>query len=88
MDKNHTWEREYTAPMDARAILHDLTYAEGLPREAIESAHSRRAELAPVFLAEIEGYLAAGPVHTVNSSTDVVMMESAKDASRDDTAHA
>jgi hypothetical protein len=47
--------------MDARAILRELTDAEGLPREAIAAARARRADMVPLFLAEIEDYLAVDP---------------------------
>jgi hypothetical protein len=47
--------------MDAEAIVRDLTYAEGLPREALEAASAQRAEMLPVFLSEIETYLALEP---------------------------
>jgi hypothetical protein len=47
--------------MDAEAILHELTYAEGLPREALEAASAQRAEILPLFLNEIETYLALEP---------------------------
>jgi Protein of unknown function (DUF1186)/SEC-C motif len=44
--------------MDAAKILHELTYAEGLPREALKAASARRVEMLPLFLDEIEAYLA------------------------------
>ena len=47
--------------MDASTILHELTHAEGLPREALKAASERRAEMVPVFLEEIEAYLALEP---------------------------
>ena len=47
--------------MDAEAILHELTYAEGLPREALKAASAQRAEMIPLFLREIESYLALDP---------------------------
>jgi hypothetical protein len=47
--------------MDAEAILRELTYAEGLPREALEAASAQRAEMLPLFLNEIETYLALEP---------------------------
>jgi Protein of unknown function (DUF1186) len=47
--------------MDAQAILHELTHAEGLPREALKAASARRGEMAPLFLDEIENYLALEP---------------------------
>jgi Protein of unknown function (DUF1186)/SEC-C motif len=47
--------------MDARKILHQLTYAEGLPTEALKAASDQRVEMLPVFLDEIETYLALAP---------------------------
>jgi hypothetical protein len=47
--------------MDAEAILPELTYAEGLPREALEAASAQRAEMLPLFVNEIETYLALEP---------------------------
>jgi hypothetical protein len=47
--------------MDAQAILHELTYAEGLPREALKAASARRVEMFPLFVQEIETYLALEP---------------------------
>jgi uncharacterized protein len=44
--------------MDAQAILHELTHAAGLPREALKAASAQRGEMLPVFLKEIEQYLA------------------------------
>ena len=45
--------------MDARTILHELTYAEGMPVEALGAASERRAELIPLFLREIDDYRGA-----------------------------
>ncbi len=47
--------------MDATAIIHELTQAEGLPREALKAASAQRVEMVPVFLKEIEQYLALAP---------------------------
>jgi hypothetical protein len=47
--------------MDVRAILHELTQAEGLPREVLKAASAQRGEIVPVFLKEIEDYLALKP---------------------------
>src|SRR6201987_4341328 len=47
--------------MDAAKILHELTYAEGLPREALKAAPVQRVEMLPLFLDEIETYLALNP---------------------------
>jgi hypothetical protein len=45
--------------MDADAILHELTHAEGLPKAALAAASEQRAEMAPLFLDAIDSYLAA-----------------------------
>src|SRR5437879_13779428 len=47
--------------MDAGKILHELTYAEGLPKEALKAASAQRVEMLPLFLEEIETYLALEP---------------------------
>ena len=47
--------------MDAAKILHELTYAEGLPREALKAASAQRDEMVSLFLEEIETYLALEP---------------------------
>jgi Protein of unknown function (DUF1186)/SEC-C motif len=47
--------------MDAEAILHELTDATDLPREALQAASARRAELLPTFLGVIEDYLGQEP---------------------------
>jgi hypothetical protein len=47
--------------MDAQAILHELSYAAGLPKEALKAASSQRVEMVPLFLEEIENYLALEP---------------------------
>jgi hypothetical protein len=47
--------------MEAVKILHELTYADGLPREALKAASTQRAEMLPLFLNEIETYLALEP---------------------------
>src|ERR1700716_2099436 len=44
--------------MDAADILDQLTHAEGLPKAALQAASAHRAELVPVFLHEIDSYLA------------------------------
>jgi hypothetical protein len=44
--------------MDAAEILDKLKNAEGLPKAALQAASARRAEMVPVFLAEIQSYLA------------------------------
>jgi hypothetical protein len=44
--------------MDAAEIPDQLTHAEGLPKEALQAASAQRAELVPVFLHEIDSYLA------------------------------
>ncbi|HJU20648.1 MAG TPA: DUF1186 domain-containing protein [Stellaceae bacterium] len=47
--------------MDPQAILDELTHAEGLPEEALRAASAQRAEMVPLFLREIEAYLAQEP---------------------------
>ena len=47
--------------MEPEKILYELTYAEGLPREALEAASAQRGEMLPLFLEEIETYLALEP---------------------------
>src|SRR6266436_6789942 len=47
--------------MDAGKILHELTYAEGLPKEALKAASAQRVEMLPLFIEEIETYLALEP---------------------------
>jgi len=47
--------------MDAQAILHELVHAEGLPREALKAASAQRVEMLPLFVEEIETYLALEP---------------------------
>ena len=44
--------------MDAAEILDHLTHAEGLPKAALRAASEQRAEMVPVFLREIDSYLA------------------------------
>ena len=54
------------AAMEAGKILHELTYAEGLPTEALRAASDQRAEMLPLFLdEEIETYLALEPAARV-----------------------
>ena len=47
--------------MEAGKILHELTFAEGLPREALKAATAQRGEILPVFIEEIETFLALKP---------------------------
>ena len=47
--------------MEPEKILHELTYADGLPREALKAASAQRVEMLPLFLDEIETYLALEP---------------------------
>jgi uncharacterized protein len=47
--------------MDAGKILHELTYAEGLPAEAHKAASAQRVEMVPLFVQEIENFLALDP---------------------------
>ena len=44
--------------MNAGEILNDLTNAAGLPKEALRAASAQRVEMVPVFLREIDSYLA------------------------------
>jgi hypothetical protein len=44
--------------MEAGKILHELTYAEGLPKEALKAATAQREEMLPLFIGEIEAFLA------------------------------
>jgi hypothetical protein len=46
--------------MEVEAIIGELSSSNGLPRAALSAATERRAELAPIFIAEIERYVAAG----------------------------
>jgi Protein of unknown function (DUF1186)/SEC-C motif len=52
--------------MDAEAILHELTHATGLPREALQAASAQRVELLPKFLWVIEDYLGQEPAARAN----------------------
>ena len=47
--------------MDAAKILHELTYAEGLPTKALKAASDQRAEMVPLLVQEIEHFLALDP---------------------------
>ena len=47
--------------MDAGQILHELTYSEGLPKVALKAASAQRVEMLPLFIEEIETYLALEP---------------------------
>ena len=47
--------------MDAQAILHELTHAAGVPREALKAASAQRGDMVPLFLEEIENHLALEP---------------------------
>src|SRR5215831_19145676 len=51
--------------MDAETILRELAYAEGLPKAALKAASAQRAEMLPLFLAEIETYLSLAPAARV-----------------------
>lgn len=44
--------------MDPAEILDQLTHAEGLPKAALQAASTQRSEMVPVFLHEIDSYLA------------------------------
>jgi hypothetical protein len=47
--------------MEPEKILHGLTYADGLPREALKAASAQRGEMVSLFLEDIETYLALEP---------------------------
>ena len=47
--------------MDAGKILHQLTYAEGLPTEALKAASDQHLEMVPLFVQKIENFLALNP---------------------------
>jgi hypothetical protein len=47
--------------MEPEKILHELTYAEGLPTEALKAASDQRDEMLPLFVQKIETYLALEP---------------------------
>jgi hypothetical protein len=47
--------------METGKILHELTYAEGLQREALKAATAQRDEILPFFIEEIETFLALEP---------------------------
>ena len=47
--------------MEPEKIIHELTYSEGLPKEALKAASAQRDEMVPPFLDEIETYLALEP---------------------------
>jgi hypothetical protein len=49
------------AAMEVGKILHELTYAEGLPKEALKAATTHREEMLPLFIEEIETFLALKP---------------------------
>jgi hypothetical protein len=51
--------------MEPGKIIHELTYAEGLPKRALKAASAQRAEMLPLFLDEIETYLALEPAARV-----------------------
>ena len=44
--------------MEPEAILHELTHAENLPEAALRAASVQRSEMVPLFLREVEEYLA------------------------------
>src|SRR5271156_243448 len=47
--------------MEAGKILHELTNAAGLPKEALKAATAQREEMLPLFIEEIETFLALKP---------------------------
>jgi hypothetical protein len=46
---------------DAGKTLHQLTYAEGLPTEALKAASDQRVEMVPLFVQEIQHFLSLYP---------------------------
>jgi hypothetical protein len=52
--------------MEPEKIIHELTYAEGLPKRALKAASAQRAEMLALILDEIESYLALEPAARVN----------------------
>ena len=54
--------------MEPEKILHELTHAEGLPRLALKAASAQRVEMLPLFLDEIETYLALEPAARAKST--------------------
>jgi hypothetical protein len=55
-------------PMEPAAILDQLTHAEDLPKEALRAASDRRADMVPLFVEQIESYLAAGATERVGNT--------------------
>ncbi len=51
--------QEQGGVMDINDILYQLAHAEGLPKEALRDAAERREEIVPVFLREVDEYLAS-----------------------------
>ena len=47
--------------MDARAIIAELDRPNGLPRDALAAATRQREKMVPLFIEEIERYIAAAP---------------------------
>jgi hypothetical protein len=47
--------------MEAFAIISELAGSKGLPRAALRAASAQREEMAPIFIAEMERYIAADP---------------------------
>jgi hypothetical protein len=52
--------------MDVGKILHELTYPEGLPNQALKAASAQQAEMVPLFVQEIETFLALDLKHGPN----------------------
>src|SRR5438477_5406293 len=49
-------------PLVTAQILNQLTHAEALPKAALQAASEQRAEIVPIFLREIDSFLALAPV--------------------------
>ena len=47
--------------MEPEKILYELTFAEGLPREALKAASDQRVEMVPLFVREIEAFRTLEP---------------------------
>src|ERR1700758_4729820 len=54
--------------MDAAAIIHQLTHSNGMPKAALKVASTRRIEMVPVFLHEIDSYLSCDAADRARST--------------------
>jgi hypothetical protein len=69
--------------MEPEKILHELTYADGLPREALKAASAQRVEMLPLFLDEIETYHALEPARSGETDAVVLHFSSARGVARE-----